>query len=167
MTADTNSYITLQNIYRNQAIHDSDIVYRKVKQLLKDLNLNDDLIAETDVKLFCREAASLALIRGSKLADEYDKNYKAHNVVSSMEAGDNLIEFYIGLRAMEKFQTEYGRMPDEVSMEGDTARLKVICHKMLSDWSVSHPMNDDVLTELCRYGGNEIHTISAFMGKYY
>ena len=77
MTADTASYIALQNIYRNQAAHDAEIVYRKAEQLLKELNKPNDFITEKDARLFCRESANLAVIRGTKIADEYEKGSAA------------------------------------------------------------------------------------------
>ena len=74
MTADTESYINLQNIYRQQALHDADIVYRKCQKYLHELGLAEDAISEQSVRLFCREAAGLCVVRGSKICDEYEKN---------------------------------------------------------------------------------------------
>lgn len=74
MTADTESYINLQNIYRQQALYDADIVYRKCQKYLKELGLPEDNITEQNVRLFCREAAGISVIRGSKISHEYEKN---------------------------------------------------------------------------------------------
>jgi len=35
---------------------------------------------------------------------------------------------------------------------------------MLNEWGISTQLNDDLFQEICRYGGAEIHSISAFMG---
>jgi amyloid beta precursor protein binding protein 1 len=113
MTADTALYINLQNVYRAKALHDADLVYRRVQQLLKELELSNELITEKDVRLFCREAAYIAVIRGTKIADEYDKNYKATKIADELEMPDTLIGHYVALRAMEKFQTEHGYIPGE------------------------------------------------------
>ena len=77
MTADTQQYVNLQNVYRCKASLDSDIIYRRVQQLLKELELSSDLISEKDVKLFSRESAHLAVIRGNKIADEYFASFLA------------------------------------------------------------------------------------------
>lgn len=50
----------------------ADIVYRRAQQLLHQLGQNTDLISESDAKLFCKHSSSLAVIRGTKIADEYD-----------------------------------------------------------------------------------------------
>lgn len=43
-----------------------------MQQLLRQLNQSDDTISETDVKQFCKHSASLAVLRGSCIAEEYD-----------------------------------------------------------------------------------------------
>jgi len=37
---------------------------------------------------------------------------------------------------------------------------------MLSDLGMHATISDDVLHEICRYGGAELHAVSAFIGKY-
>lgn len=164
MTADTNSYINLQNVYRLQAAHDAEIVYRRARQLLKELNKQNDFITEKDVRLFCREAANLAIIRGSKISDEYDKAYKASQISTALETPNTLMAHYVTLRAVDKFQAEHGYLPGECEVEGDTSRIKSIAAKMVNEWGISTPISDDLAHEICRYGGAEIHSISAFFG---
>lgn len=74
MTANTDSYIALQHIYRQQALHDADQVYHKCQEYLKQLSLPADSIDERTVRLLCREAAGLSVQRGTRIADEYEKN---------------------------------------------------------------------------------------------
>lgn len=164
MTAETSLYINLQNIYRAKALQDADAVFRRVQELLKELNKSLDWISEKEVRLFCREASCLAVTRGSKIADEYEKGPKASTVSDELENPDSLMGHYIVLRAMERFQTEHGYTPGEVKMEIDTARLKSQAGRLLNDWGVSSQLNDDLFHEVCRFGGSEIHSISAFMG---
>lgn len=153
MTADTASYINLQNVYRAQAAHDAEIVYRRARQLLKELNKPHDLITEKDVRLFCREAANIAIVRGTKIADEYDKGYKATQISTGLETPNSLMAHYVTLRAVDKFQAEHGYLPGECQVELDTSRIKGLA-----------PISDDLAHEVCRYGGAEIHSISAFFG---
>ncbi|EDS44112.1 NEDD8-activating enzyme E1 regulatory subunit [Culex quinquefasciatus] len=164
MTADTASYINLQNVYRSQAAHDSEIVYRRARQLLKELNKPNDLITEKDVRLFCREAANIAIVRGTKIADEYDKGYKATQISTGLETPNSLMAHYVTLRAVDKFQAEHGYLPGECQVEVDTSRIKGLAAKMVSEWGISTPISDDLAHEVCRYGGAEIHSISAFFG---
>lgn len=165
MTADTESYINLQNIYRHQAMQDADNVYRRTQAILKELGLPSDIITEKAVRLFCKEAASLTVIRGSKIADEYERNNRLLNVID-IEVQGTLIEHYIALRAYERFLMECGNIPGDCYVENDIARLKSVANKMLADWGVTQAtLSDDMVHEICHYGGAEVHTISAFIGN--
>lgn len=52
----------------------------------------------------------------------------------------------------------------DIYVESDTAHIKSIACKFLIEWGISVPFSDEWAHELCRYGGAEIHTVSAFMG---
>ena len=74
--------IVLANFrYHNQAAKDAEIVFRSVQQLLHQLNQPPDTITEKEVKLFCKHASNLHLVRGTSIADEYDhKSSSAQNM---------------------------------------------------------------------------------------
>jgi NEDD8-activating enzyme E1 regulatory subunit len=164
MTAETSSYINLQNIYRSKAIQDSDVICRRVKELLEQLNKTCDWITEKDVRLFCREAAYLAVVRGTKISDEYEKGSNTALIASELENIESLMGHYVVMRAMDRFRTEHGSMPGEIHFDTDTARVKNQAQRLVSDWSINAQLNDDLFHEICRYGGAEIHSISAFLG---
>lgn len=164
MTADTESYINLQNVYRQQAMNDADAIYRRSQQILKELGLPTDFITEQDAKLFCKEAPGIAVIRGTKIEDEYEKQYKGSAIVQGLEAPGSLMEHYVAFRAFERFQTDYGYIPGECHVETDTARLKSLASKILSEWGIHTALSDDLVHEVCRYGGAEVHSVSAFLG---
>lgn len=85
--------------------------------------------------------------------------------VDDLEIQGTLTEHYVALRAYEKFLTEFGNIPGECYAENDTLRLKSVASKMISDWGAHTSISDDMIHEICRYGGSEIHSISAFIGK--
>lgn len=74
------TYINLQNIFRQQALQDADNIYRKCQHYLKELGLPPETISDKSVRLFCRESAGLAVVRATKLADEYEKTSKIVNI---------------------------------------------------------------------------------------
>lgn len=74
MTADTTSYISLQQLYHKQANIDSEVVYRRTQQILQQIGQSPDSITENEVKLFCHHAYHLDVIRGSSIAEEYTTN---------------------------------------------------------------------------------------------
>lgn len=143
---------------------DADNVYRRVQQQLQDLNLPNELISEKDTRLFCRESAHLAVIRGTKISDEYSKGYNATTISNNIEVPGTLIAHYVVLRAMERFQSEYGCLPGDCEVETDTARLKNVVGRLLNEWGIHSPISDELAHEICRYGGSEVHSVSAFMG---
>lgn len=49
MAADTQSYVTLQQIYQKQAQTQAENVYRRVSQIARNLGLHQDLITENEV----------------------------------------------------------------------------------------------------------------------
>lgn len=164
MTANTESYINLQNIFRQQSLQDADNIYRKCQSYLKELGLPPETICDKTVRLFCRESAGLAVLRGTKISDEYEKSSKIVNIVGNFECQGTLVEYYVGFLAYERYQTEFENIPGDLYVENDTSKLKGIANKMLADWGVHGQISDDVIHEICSYGGAEIHTVSAFIG---
>lgn len=163
MTASTDHYIKLQNLYRTQAAMDAEIVYRKVLQIVGQLH--SESISEADVKLFCRHAHDLHLITGSSIATEYQlSSFVASYIARHLEEPDVMMVHYILLRAGEMFQSEHCRAPGDWEPEGDISKLKACVTKLLSDVSCSPFPKDDHIHEMCRYGGAEIHSVSAFLG---
>ncbi|KAH8379080.1 hypothetical protein KR009_003011 [Drosophila setifemur] len=164
MTANTDSYITLQNIYRQQALLDADQVYEKCQDYLKQLGLPADSIDERNVRLLCREAAGLSVVRGTRIAEEYEKSCRLVPLVEDNELLGNLTAYNFALRAYERFLSECGNIPGECTVEQDIGRLKSIAGRMMSDLGMHATISDDVLHEICRYGGAEMHAVSAFIG---
>ncbi|KAM3961493.1 nedd8-activating enzyme E1 regulatory subunit APP-BP1 [Aphomia sociella] len=163
MTASTEHYVKLQSIYRTQAAIDAEIVYRKVQQITSQLHCES--ISENDVKLFCRHAHDLYLLRGSNIVTEYQlSNPVASYIARYLEEPDVMMVHYILLRASEMFQSEHCRAPGDWEPEADISKLKSCVTKLLSDISCSPFSKDDHIHEMCRYGGAEIHTVSAVLG---
>ncbi|XP_030386189.1 nedd8-activating enzyme E1 regulatory subunit [Scaptodrosophila lebanonensis] len=164
MTANTDSYIALQHIYRQQAAQDADHVYHKCQDYLKALALPMDSIDERIVRLLCREAAGLIVLRGTRISDEYEKSCRLQSLVEDNELQGSLTAYNFALRAYERFLTECGNIPGDCTVEQDIGRLKSIASKMLVDLGLHATISDDILHEICRFGGAELHAVSAFIG---
>lgn len=163
MTASTHHYVALQNIYRAKAAADAEAVYRRVQQLVVDLGAES--IGEADVKLICKTASSLCLIRGSSISEEYQSGSKvAAYIGKHLEEPDPMMLHYVLLRGAEKFHAEQCRAPGDWEPETDISELKTGVTKLLGEWSCSPLSKDDHVHEMCRYGGSELHSVSAFMG---
>ncbi|XP_024943494.1 NEDD8-activating enzyme E1 regulatory subunit isoform X2 [Cephus cinctus] len=167
MTADTEKYIALQQIYHKQAVADAEAVWRRTLQLLRQLGRSSDSISEKDVKLFCRYAGDIHVERGSCIADEYDsKTTNANEIAQSLENPESMMVYYVVLRGVEKFQAEYNSYPGEFDdhVEPDIVKLKSCISKLLGEWGCGPLAKDDYVHEFCRYGGSELHSVSAFLG---
>ncbi|XP_043258449.1 NEDD8-activating enzyme E1 regulatory subunit isoform X1 [Colletes gigas] len=167
MTADTEKYITLQQLYHKQAISDAEAVWRRTLQLLRQLGKPSDSISERDVKLFCKYASTIHVERGTCIADEYDsKISETYNIVQSLENPESMMIYYVVLRGVEKFQAEFNSYPGEFDdqVEPDIVKLKARITKLLIEWGCGPLAKDDYVHEFCRFGGSELHSVSAFLG---
>lgn len=54
-------------------------MYNHVQLLLQDINLPDDTITEHDIKIFCKHASEICVIRGTRIADEYERKGNTEN----------------------------------------------------------------------------------------
>jgi amyloid beta precursor protein binding protein 1 len=72
MFSDSERFINLQNIYRQKAQNDLEAITARVEQILHNIDKPYDYINETQIKLFCKNAHFLKLIRGRSLENEYD-----------------------------------------------------------------------------------------------
>lgn len=165
MTAKTDYYIALQQVYYEQAARDTDVVYRRVQQLLHQLNQPADTISEADVKQFCKHASCLHVMRGSKIADEYlPKSANAALIAQELENPDSMMVYYVMLRGIDRFYSEYNVYPGEFEVEPDITKLKSCVSKLLHEWGCGTWSKDDYVHEICRYGGAELHSVSSFIG---
>ncbi|XP_066256113.1 nedd8-activating enzyme E1 regulatory subunit [Euwallacea similis] len=164
MAADTHSYITLQNIYQKQAQHQAENIYRRASQIARNLGLPQDTITENEVKYFCKHSSELYLIKGSRIADEYEK--LSLDLTSYFEDPDSLIFYYVILRGLERFINEFNACPGQLDdqVEPDVLKLKGIIGKLLNEWGYSHVLRDEKVHEVCRYGGAELHSVSSILG---
>ncbi|XP_065210292.1 NEDD8-activating enzyme E1 regulatory subunit isoform X2 [Planococcus citri] len=167
MTAETKSYVNLQQIYRDKASKDADSVYKRAQQLLRQLNQSPDSISEPDVKLFCKHASDLRILRTTYIESEYkDRVYNSSYIASQLEDPDSMMDFYVILRSIERFYTEFKEYPGDLDdhVEPDIVKLKTCLSKLLAEIGCGGLIKDDVIHEFCRYGGAELHSVSAFLG---
>ncbi|XP_077286603.1 nedd8-activating enzyme E1 regulatory subunit APP-BP1 [Arctopsyche grandis] len=163
MTAATQHYVKLQNVYRQKAAADAESVYRRVLQLVAELSVES--ISETDVKLICKHSSSLHVIRGSCIYDEYQVGSPISSCIARhLEEPNPMMIHYVLLRGAERFYSEQCRAPGEWDPETDIVKLKTCVTKLLGEWSCPPLAEDDYVHEMCRYGGSELHSVSAFMG---
>lgn len=116
------------------------------------------------VKLFCKHANELHVIRGSCIADEYQRT--SLDLSSYLEDPDSFMFYYVILRGLERFVNEFNTYPGQFDdqVEPDVLKLKNIIGKLLSEWNCAHILRDERVHEICRCGGAELHSVSAILG---
>ncbi|XP_058942089.2 NEDD8-activating enzyme E1 regulatory subunit-like [Pocillopora verrucosa] len=167
MTADSKRYIELQNIYQEQARKDIAVVTQRVHRILLDVGKSTDSISDSEIRLFCKNAAFLRLIRGRSLAEESEPSLaKANELAGYLEDPDSDVVFYILLKAVDRFYSQYHRYPGnfEDQVEADVVKLKCCLGSLLQEWSVNADVKEEYVHEMCRYGASELHSVAAFIG---
>ncbi|OVA11480.1 UBA/THIF-type NAD/FAD binding fold [Macleaya cordata] len=168
MTSSTEYYVNLQKIYQAKAEEDFLAVERRVRDILKRIGREPDSISKGNIKSFCRNTRKLVVCRYRLIEDEFNSP-----IVSELqkyltdEDYSIAVGFYILLRAVDRFATNYNRFPGlfDGEMDEDISRLKTVAVGILSDLGCNGSiLTDDLINEMCRFGGAELHTVAAFIG---
>ncbi len=132
-------------------------------------------ISDSAVRLFCKEAYHLRLIRtGSSLADEFDGRSPNLSAAASHleQRPDSPALYYYAIRGADRFRAEFNAVPgaaDEM-VEPDIGKLKTCCSKVLAECGLGAGggsgavVRDDFVHEVCRVGGAELHAVAAIVG---
>ncbi|XP_040926017.1 NEDD8-activating enzyme E1 regulatory subunit isoform X2 [Betta splendens] len=167
MIADSQKYINLQNVYREKALQDAAAVSKHVENLLKSVGKPPESISEKDIKLFCKNASFLRVVRCRSLAEEYSvDSVNRDEIASCMDNPDSEMVFYLMLRAVDCFYQQHSRYPGvyNYQVEEDISKLKFCVNSLLQEYSLNVNIKDDYIHEFCRYGAAEPHTVAAFLG---
>ncbi|XP_056134447.1 NEDD8-activating enzyme E1 regulatory subunit [Lampris incognitus] len=167
MIADSQKFINLQNVYREKALQDASAVTKHVECLLQSVGKPPENIPEKDIKLFCKNAAFLRVVRCRSLADEYGvDSVNKDEITSCMDSPDSEMVLYLMLRAVDRFYLQHSRYPGvyNYQVEEDISKLKLCVNSLLQEYSLNVNIKDDYIHEFCRYGAAEPHTVAAFLG---
>uniref|UniRef100_A0A4W4FLX4 NEDD8-activating enzyme E1 regulatory subunit n=1 Tax=Electrophorus electricus TaxID=8005 RepID=A0A4W4FLX4_ELEEL len=155
MIADSDKFISLQNVYRERALQDAAAVSRHVESHLQA------------VGKVCKNAAFLRVVHCRALVEEYgvDTVHK-DEITSCMDNPDSEMVLYLMLRSVDCFYQQHSRYPGvyNYQVEDDIVRLKLCVHSLLQEYGLTVNVKDDYVHEFCRYGAAEPHTVAAFMG---
>ena len=166
MTASSKMFIDLQKVYQLQASLDAEAV----KNFLDRLPIKPvSDITMADVKHFCKNAAFLRVIHCKSLAEEYNPNTLNVSEISTSLAGPNssLMVYYILLRAADRFYSTHEYYPGSQfgSIDSDVIQMKELVSCLIKELKLGDvTIGNEHITEMCRYGGAEFHSVSAYLG---
>ena len=166
MISSTELYIELQQVYLACANKDAEVVLLYVQELLSSIGRPKGSITKSDVKDFCKNSAFIGILKYRSISDEY-LNPKLDDLRSFLDDPSNDALYYVLLRAAEKYYEIYQCYPGakEDNLDSDVAQLKALTVDFLCSQGLpSHAISDEHITEFCRYGGCELHSVAAFLG---
>ena len=165
MTSNSKMYIDLCRVYQSKAEEDIEAVRSHLSQILASLGKPLNYISEDEIRIFCRSCEFLREIKYRSIADELEMP-DIGTLVANLENSESDVVYYVLLRAAEKFFEMYHFYPgDGEGIEADGAKLRSVAASLLQKWQVStYQINDDHITEFCRYGASEVHSVAAFVG---
>lgn len=132
MNCGSEQYVQLQRIYKNKANDDVDRMFQIAQKINKSPNVS---IAESDVRLFCKNVRHLVVLRTSpihnELVGEPLKKFAIHRLQNSTdeeESENDELRFYILMRLVDRFHSKHKRFPGQTEdeVESHISELKVI-----------------------------------------
>jgi len=168
MTSLTEYYVSLQKIYHAKAEADCRVMEHRIKDILKRIGRHPDTISRAYIKTFCKNARKLRVCRYRSIEEEFSSpNVSEVQRYFTDEDYSYAMNFYILLRAVDRLSANYNRLPGifDSEIDEDIPRLKTVAASVLSEMGLSGAsLYEDLITEMCRFGGAEIHTVAAFIG---
>ncbi|KAF2942043.1 NEDD8-activating enzyme E1 regulatory subunit AXR1 isoform X2 [Oryza sativa Japonica Group] len=160
MTSLTEYYVSLQKIYQAKAESDCLALEHHVKDILKRIDRDPDSISRAYIKTFCKNARKLRVCRYRSMEEEFSSPVLSEvQIYFTDEDYCFAMNFYVLLRAVDRLAANYNRCP------GIFERLKTAAVSVMSEMGMNGaPLSEDLITEMCRFGGAEIHPVAAFIG---
>ncbi|OEL18987.1 NEDD8-activating enzyme E1 regulatory subunit AXR1 [Dichanthelium oligosanthes] len=167
MTSLTEYYVSLQKIYQAKAEADCLAMEHRVKDTLKRIGRDPDSISRAYIKTFCKNARKLRVCRYRSIEEEFSPIVSEVQRYFTDEDYSYAMNFYILLRAVDRLAANYSRLPGifDSEIDEDIPRLKTVAASVLSEMGlIGASLSEDLITEMCRFGGAEIHPVAAFIG---
>ncbi|CAE8723298.1 unnamed protein product, partial [Polarella glacialis] len=177
MTASTDWYVKLQEIYASRADGDCAAINAHIASIQKELGSTAPVPAEF-VKRFCQNALYCEVFQYRTLEQELrpspdpDPEQSGLDLIDEASDEDSLVQWYLALRAADKYREENsGDWPgslcgdSEAALAGELATLTAIAAKVVETYKAEGVSADPkMLEEMVRFGGCELHVTSSVVG---
>ncbi|KAI4986062.1 hypothetical protein ZWY2020_018692 [Hordeum vulgare] len=158
MTSLTEYYVSLQKIYQAKAESDCLAMEHRLKSILKLIGINPESISRAYIKTFCKNTRKLKVCRYRSMEEEFSS--PALSEVQKYFADEDscyTMNFYVRLRVVDRLAASYSRLPGIFDRRLLLLVLTNMCLKGAS-------LSEDLVTEVCRFAGAEIHPVATFIG---
>eukprot|EP00904_Undaria_pinnatifida_P010541 jgi/Undpi1/6617/HiC_scaffold_20.g09096.m1 len=173
MTSDTDSFITLQGLYKTKAAKDAAAITALVDNALAKVGRPSGSVPKEEVETFCKNARKLLVVTTRSIEEEYGQDTCAKDEICC-ELGDPYevpeqtpVLWYLAMRAADMFKTKNGRYPGEEDEQvgADEAALWTILKELTNGMGIeSDHLSEKHAQEITRYGASEIHNIASVVG---
>jgi len=172
MTASTDMFIKLQEIYSSRADGDHAAITAHVATIQKELGVEEPVPADF-VKRFCQNALYCEVFQFKTLEEECrpcSAEEGGLDLESELQDEDSIASWYVVLRAADHFREEHGSWPggtcgdSEKDLAADVAKLTGLATKVLTSYQVTASPDSKMVEEVVRYGGCELHATSSVLG---
>ncbi|XP_037444149.1 NEDD8-activating enzyme E1 regulatory subunit AXR1-like isoform X4 [Triticum dicoccoides] len=143
------------------------------QSILKRIGRDPESISRAYIKTFCKNTRKLKVCRYRSMEEEFSSPVLS-KVQKYFADEDNCyaLNFYVLLRAVDRLAASYSRLPGIFDSIGSTSeivedvpRLKAAAVSVLSDMGLKGAsLSEDLVAEVCRFAGAEIHPVAAFIG---
>uniref|UniRef100_A0AAV1T7A5 NEDD8-activating enzyme E1 regulatory subunit n=1 Tax=Peronospora matthiolae TaxID=2874970 RepID=A0AAV1T7A5_9STRA len=166
MTASTESYVALQELYVTKAKEDAIKVHEILCKRLRDLKLPEDMISYESVAAFCKNAPSIGVLATRSVAQEYEHVDLSDVDLEEEDKEQSPLIWYFMLRAVTSFASKFNRYPgsENAIVAQDRAWLVTRARALAAGSDVAKWISDDHAMEMTRSCQVELHNIAALMG---
>lgn len=137
MKATSKGYLALQSLYRTKAKEDLIAVTHHLHKLLVSLGLPTTVIPDEEIATFVKHAAYLEVMRGTNLAEEFEKgpaSLPSDQIMSKLENDEeSCVQWFVALRVAEEFERKNGKFPEK---EEDESEMFFLAKKLLERYGV-------------------------------
>jgi amyloid beta precursor protein binding protein 1 len=171
MHSSTKNFMGLQRVYQDKAEKDVDSVMRHLDAIVAQVGLKGEPISREDVKRFCKNAASLRMLRYTPYAAHPKGEVLSDMLNDEDQAEGKNVLWFLLLAAAAAFQAKHGRLPGSADADapGDVPIVRSEFDAAVKRLNIelsdeTRALVGDHVAELVRYGGCELHNIAAFQG---
>lgn len=166
MHSTTDQYLSLQSLYRVKFEEDVSSVCNHVSTILNSVGRDENSISRKDISLVCLNSRTLRVVRTKPLLD-VKSLYASDEIKNALsnEGMSNAASLFVILNTIDSFHEENNRFPGATGadVEEDAAVLKGLL-ATVADVSTAMAVNDDMIHEMVRFGGSELHSVASIMG---
>eukprot|EP00826_Nyctotherus_ovalis_P036201 TRINITY_DN3194_c0_g1_i2.p1 TRINITY_DN3194_c0_g1~~TRINITY_DN3194_c0_g1_i2.p1 ORF type:complete len:445 (+),score=97.54 TRINITY_DN3194_c0_g1_i2:155-1489(+) len=113
LTADTESYLALQKLYKDKANKDFLLFLELLGELRKERGLAEDCVTEAEARNFCENNGTVMCMRYSEVPEEFVKGPNKSTISEEVGDSDSLIKWYILIRASLRYHRKHKTFPAE------------------------------------------------------